>query len=124
MVSVWPTTLRQAIVVPLPLGDLVGVITGRESEELASVAEAMGLSEQDVRKANQAFVLALAHEALEDGKVSSAERAEPLHVVELLNVNAKVVPALLDRAEIARQTSLSTGLRPLPAASGEAATRG
>jgi len=92
-----------------------GEVTDQESAELAAVAAAMSLTDDAVASANRAFVLALAHEAMEDGKVSRAERAELLNVAALLGVDPKVVPALLDRAEVARVTRLGAGLKPLPA---------
>ena len=64
---------------------------------------------------NRAFVQALAHEALADGKVSRTERAELLSVADLLAVDAKVVPTLLDQAESARHARLSANLLRLPA---------
>jgi DNA polymerase-3 subunit epsilon len=91
-----------------------GEITDQESADLAAVAQAMSLNDEDVAAANQALVLALAHGALDDGKVSRAERAELVRVSGLLAVNPKVVPALLDRAELARNARLSAGLEPLP----------
>lgn len=91
-----------------------GEIADAEAAELAAVAATMAMTEAEVAAANQAFVLALAYEALEDGKVSRAERAELLNIVEHLQVNPKVVPALLERAENARNLRLSKGLHPLP----------
>ncbi|WP_165358779.1 3'-5' exonuclease [Haloactinopolyspora alba] len=91
-----------------------GEITDDEAADLKGVAEAVGLAEADVASANQAFVLALAHEALDDGKVTRAERNELLHIAGLLDVGPKVVPALLDHAEQARHNRLSAGLGPLP----------
>lgn len=91
-----------------------GEITGAEAAELAAVATTMSMTHADIAAANRAFVQALAYEALEDGKVSRAERAELLNIADLLQVNPKVVPALLDRAENARNLRLSEGLHPLP----------
>ena len=64
--------------------------------------------------ANRAFVLALGHQALADGKVTRAERAELKAVAELLAVDAKVLPRMLDQAEAARHARLSAKLGPLP----------
>lgn len=91
-----------------------GEVTSDEASELADVADAEQLTNADIAAANQAFVLALAHAALDDGKVTRAERAELLHVSDLLGVNQKVVPALLDRAEEARNLRMSAELKPLP----------
>lgn len=92
-----------------------GEVTTEEAEYLAAVADAENLSSADIAAANQAFVLALAHAALDDGNVTRAERAELQTVSELLGVNAKVVPALLDQAEHARNQRMSSGLKDLPA---------
>lgn len=91
-----------------------GEITADETADLAAVAEAMSLSTDDIAAANRAFVLALAHAALDDGKVTRAERIELQNVSEILQVSAKLIPALLDNAEHARHVRLSVGLQPLP----------
>ncbi|MDR7255089.1 hypothetical protein J2X46_004091 [Nocardioides sp. BE266] len=88
-----------------------GELSDDEAADLAGLAAVMNLSSDDIAAgAYRAFVLALAHDALEDGKVPRAQRAELLHVAELLQVDAKVVPTLLDQAELARDTRLSDGL--------------
>ncbi len=92
-----------------------GDVTAEEAADLAAVADAEQLSNADIASANQSFVLALAYAALEDGKVTRAERAELQQVSDLLGVNAKVIPALLDQAENARNQRLSAGLADLPA---------
>ncbi|MFC5731547.1 MULTISPECIES: exonuclease domain-containing protein [Nocardioides] len=91
-----------------------GEVTTEEADELAAIAEAVQLTDDDVAAANRAFVLTLAHAALDDGKVSRAERAELQQIADLLGVNQKVIPALLDRAENARNQRLSTFLKELP----------
>ena len=93
-----------------------GEISDAEAMGLAALAQTMGLAGDEVAAANEAFVQALAIEALDDGKVSRAEKAELLRVADILNVNPKVVPNLLDRAEAAREQRMSEGLVPLPAA--------
>ena len=57
-----------------------GEISGDEASGLAALTQTMGLTAEDVTAANEAFVQALAIEALHDGKVSRAERAELLRV--------------------------------------------
>lgn len=91
-----------------------GEITADEAADLAAVTTAMSLTPEDVAAANQAFVQALAYEALADGKVTRAEREELTSVAHMLAVNPKLIPALLDRAEDARHARLSEGLTPLP----------
>jgi DNA polymerase-3 subunit epsilon len=91
-----------------------GVLDDQEVADLAELAASQGLDAQAVTGANRAFVLALAHEALADGKVTRAERAELLHIAETLSVEATVVPRLLEQAETARNNRMSSGLGPLP----------
>jgi DNA polymerase-3 subunit epsilon len=91
-----------------------GEVTAEEVADLAGIADNEALSHDDITAANQAFVLALAHAALEDGKVTRAERAELQAVSDLLGVNPKVIGALLDRAEHARNERMSAALPPLP----------
>lgn len=91
-----------------------GEISDDEAAALADVAETMALSAEDVTVANEAFVQALAIEALDDGKVSRAEKAELLRVADILNVNPKLLPTLLGKAEAAREQRMSEGLAPLP----------
>jgi DNA polymerase-3 subunit epsilon len=91
-----------------------GEATAEEAADVAALADAEQLTNADIAAANQAFVLALAHAALDDGKVTRAERAELQQLSDLLGVNQKVIPALLDQAENARHQRLSTGLKDLP----------
>lgn len=91
-----------------------GKISEDEATSLGALAQTMGLTDEDVATANEAFVQALAIEALDDGKVSRAEKAELLRVADILRVNPKTVPTLLDNAEAAREQRMSEGLAPLP----------
>ncbi len=91
-----------------------GLITLDEAESLDEVALALSLTSAEVAKANTAFVLALAIEALDDGHVSREERSELVAISEMLNVSEEAVPSLLKTAEKARHERLSHGLAPLP----------
>ncbi|QKE85335.1 exonuclease domain-containing protein [Arthrobacter sp. NEB 688] len=91
-----------------------GELSTQESEDLGAVATTQDLTEEQVGAAHRAFVAALAHEALTDGKVTRAERAELHAVAAMLRVEAGVVATVLDAAERARVERLSTGLRELP----------
>lgn len=91
-----------------------GEISTQEATALAEVALLYELSPADIEQANRGFLLALAHEALDDGKVSQAERAELYAIAELLGVAKKVVLTVVERAEAARHARLSEGLKPLP----------
>ena len=91
-----------------------GVLTADEAADLREVAAVYDLDVDAVGATHRAFVLALAHAALADGKVSRAESDE-LHVVAaLLDVEPDLVPSLLADAEAARHARLSAGLEPLP----------
>lgn len=92
-----------------------GVLTDDERAALVDVASMYGLDGDAVAAAHRGFLLALAHLALDDGKVSRAEKAELTATAELLDVPTKLVTATLDAAESARHERLSVGLRPLPA---------
>lgn len=92
-----------------------GEVSDDEAADLAAVADAEQLTPGDVAAANQAFVLALAHAALDDGKVTRAERAELQTISDLLGVDGKIIPVLLERAELARYERMSAGLVELPA---------
>jgi DNA polymerase-3 subunit epsilon len=91
-----------------------GQITTLEAAALADVAALYDLSPADIEQANRGFLLALAHGALDDGKVSQAERAELYSIAELLRLDRKLVVSVLDDAECARHARLSEGLKPLP----------
>jgi DNA polymerase-3 subunit epsilon len=91
-----------------------GAITAAEREAMAELAAAYHLDGDAQRRTHRAFVLALAHCALEDGKVTRDERAELQAVSELLDVDPAEIKRLLDVAEHSRQARLSAGLQPLP----------
>jgi DNA polymerase III subunit epsilon len=84
-----------------------GEISGEEATALAEVAALYELSPADVVQADRAFLLALAHGALDDGKVSQAERAELYEIAELLGLGKRLVLSVLDHAETARHARLS-----------------
>lgn len=91
-----------------------GELSVTETGALAELATLYELSPADIAAANRGFLLALAHEALQDGKVSRAEREELRTTAELLDMDPKVVLSVLDNAETARNTRMSEGLTPLP----------
>lgn len=91
-----------------------GVLTLSEAEALDDVAKAYQLSPAECTDARRAFVLALAHLAVDDGVVTRAERAELKEFCELLGLPETVIKQAVDQAEIARENRLSAGLRPIP----------
>jgi DNA polymerase-3 subunit epsilon len=92
-----------------------GVLTADEAADLQEVAAVHDLDVDAVAATHRAFVLALAHAALADGKVSRAESDELRVVAALLDVEPDLVRSLLADAESARHARLSVGLRTLPA---------
>ncbi|RKR74872.1 Lsr2 family DNA-binding protein [Frondihabitans australicus] len=91
-----------------------GDITAEESEALTGVRDEYGLTASDLDLAHEAFMLALAHRALDDGHVSHDERHELATVAALLSVSSSVVKTVLDQADRARAARLGAGLRDLP----------
>jgi DNA polymerase-3 subunit epsilon len=99
------------------LGDVLedGVLTVEEQEALHDLAAHYDLHPDDLDAVHKGFVLALAHLALDDGKVTRAERDELLLAADLLHLPSAVVTDVLQAAEQARLERLSLGLRALPA---------
>lgn len=91
-----------------------GVVTDEESSALADTAVIYGLSEHNLEDAHRGFLLALAHKAIEDGKITRTERAELSTVCGLLDLPGSVVQDVLNRAEQAARTVASEGLKALP----------
>jgi len=91
-----------------------GELTEDEAAGLSDVALQHGLTADDISAAHTGYLLALAHRALEDGRVSSAERADLLTVARLLHLPASLARQVLDRAEKARHARLGAHLKPLP----------
>jgi len=91
-----------------------GQLTEEEQATLSDVVELYELSEDDTVAAHRGLVRALAHEALEDGVLARAEKAELTHIAALLAVPATQVKDLLDGAEEVRLRALSAGLPALP----------
>lgn len=91
-----------------------GDISETEAEALQELVAEFELSASDVHAAHEAFLLALAHRAVDDGRVSHEERRELKTVASLLGVADTKVKQVLDRADAARHARLGAGLGPLP----------
>lgn len=91
-----------------------GVLTQDELSALSELATTLELSPEDVESANTALLLALAHLAVDDGKVTRAEREELIGISAALGVSETLVRTVLDDADRARTARLSAGLGPLP----------
>lgn len=91
-----------------------GVLTDEEQAALGELAALYELDAHAVAGAHQGFLLALGHLAMDDGKVSRAEKAELNTVAGLLGTPSSLLTHLLDQAEAAREMRLSARLQPLP----------
>ncbi|GLW90426.1 exonuclease domain-containing protein [Actinokineospora globicatena] len=91
-----------------------GVLTDDERAALRDLAGLYDLDDSGVAAAHRGFLLSLAHLALDDGRVSRAEKAELTTVAGLLGVAQAELTAVLDDAEAARVSRLSADLKPLP----------
>lgn len=92
-----------------------GVISDDEAVALQDLAEIYELSPEDLARAHRAFLMALAHRALDDGHVSRDEREQLETVAKALTLPDTLVPSLIAEADAARAARLSARLRPLPA---------
>ncbi|WP_204297189.1 exonuclease domain-containing protein [Actinoplanes campanulatus] len=91
-----------------------GVLTQEEATALADHARFAGLSRADVDSAHHGFVLALAHQAVADGRVTNEERRELNNAAEILGLPNGMVKRLLAEADSEWVTQLSRGCSPLP----------
>ncbi|MDP9738081.1 exonuclease domain-containing protein [Curtobacterium sp. 260] len=91
-----------------------GDISDDEANSLQELVVDYDLSASDVRAAHDAFLLALAHRAVDDGRVSHEERRELKGIASLLGVADTTVKRVIDDADTARQARLSAALGPLP----------
>ena len=91
-----------------------GEINAQEAQSLSEARESYGFSDGDVLSAHEAFVLALAHRAVDDGRISNVERAELAALSALLEVPASTLKAVMVKAEDARRARLGAHLGELP----------
>lgn len=91
-----------------------GDISEAEADALQELVAEFELSASDMQAAHLAFLLALAHRAVDDGRISHDELRELRAVASLLDVADVKVKQVLDRADATRQARLGAGLGPLP----------
>ena len=91
-----------------------GVLTDQETSALEELARVYELSADAIAATHTGLVLAMAHLALDDGRVTRDERQQLLSVCSILDVSETILHRLLDRAEVARNARLSADLQPLP----------
>lgn len=91
-----------------------GAITGPDPVALAQLGALYDLRGDALRAVNTAFLLALAEQAVDDGRISHPERAELHAVAVLLTLDADLVARVLHQADHARAARLSADLKPLP----------
>lgn len=92
-----------------------GVLTDDEAASLASLAKTYSLSREQVNAAHRGFLLALAHKAIEDGKVTRDERQELLAAAQALGFTDGIVKGVLDEARTALAEQRGKACLPLPA---------
>jgi DNA polymerase-3 subunit epsilon len=92
-----------------------GVLTIEEANSLAELAGAYSLTRSQVEATHRAFLLALAHRIVEDGKVTAEERRELTNASTILGVTDTLPQQILDEAQAARNARLAASTRPLPA---------
>ncbi|MBB4742693.1 DNA polymerase III epsilon subunit-like protein [Actinoplanes octamycinicus] len=91
-----------------------GVLTEDEAAALADHARFAGLSRTDVDAAHEGFVLALARQAVADGRVTMDERRELNNAAAVLGLPVSMVKRLLSAADAEWLAQLSRDRRPLP----------
>ncbi|WP_406081273.1 exonuclease domain-containing protein [Micromonospora sp. NBC_00858] len=91
-----------------------GVLTDDEAASLAGLAKTYSLSREQVDAAHRGFLLALAHKAIEDGKVTRDERQELLAAAQAIGFTDGIVKAVLDEARTALAEQRGKGCLPLP----------
>lgn len=91
-----------------------GVLTVAEAASLAALAEAYSLTRDQVIAGHRGFLLALAHKAIEDGRVTHDERDQLLATAAVLGFPDGVVKAVLDEARNAFATQKARTCKALP----------
>jgi len=91
-----------------------GVLPMEEATSLAELAGAYSLTRSQVEATHRAFLLALAHRIVEDGKVTAEERRELTNACQILGVTDTLPQQILDEAQAARNARLAESCRPLP----------
>jgi DNA polymerase-3 subunit epsilon len=91
-----------------------GVLTEAEAVSLAELARQYSLSREQVVSTHRAFVMALAHKIVEDGKVTRDEREHLRSTMAALGVESDVPQRILDEAFAARAEERAGECRPLP----------
>lgn len=91
-----------------------GEISQEEADALEELRREYSLTQEDLGRAHEAFVLALAHRAVDDGVITHDERRELNDLAALLSVPKASVKLVLEKADAARRARLSTDLGPLP----------
>jgi len=91
-----------------------GVLTDAEISSLAEVAKMYALTRKQVDAAHRGFLLAMAHKAIEDGKVTRVERHDLLAATAALGFPDRIVKEVLDAAHAALSEERARNCRPLP----------
>lgn len=92
-----------------------GVLTESEAQSLVEVAGAFSLTRAQVEATHRAFLLALAHRIVEDGRVTNAERRLLRDAARALGAEDDLLRKVLDEARAALDRRRGEECRPLPA---------
>lgn len=90
------------------------VLTNEEAEKLAALAAEYSVSREQARAAHRAFLLTLAHKAVEDGTVTKQEREDLNSVAGILGLDGRVVQQVLDEAKAAFDAAVNRTTKPVP----------
>lgn len=91
-----------------------GILTAGERESLGHLGEMYDLEPSDLDAAHRALLLAVAHRAVIDGRVSGEEQSQLRALSDLLAQPASLVADVLREAEVTRDSAITAKLRPLP----------
>ncbi|WP_306231926.1 exonuclease domain-containing protein [Agrococcus beijingensis] len=91
-----------------------GALTAGEREALQDLAELHDLGLADLDAAHRSLLLAAAHRAVDDGRVSRDETSQLRKLADLLGQPDSLVKTVLDEADGEREAMIATTLRPIP----------
>jgi DNA polymerase-3 subunit epsilon len=91
-----------------------GGLTPEEAEGLTEVARVYAFGREQVQATHRAFLMALAHRIIEDGKVTQQERGELAYACDVLGFADDLPRQLLEEASAAREADLAARQGPLP----------
>lgn len=91
-----------------------GILTEQEASALADLAKVYALTREQVQATHGAFLNALAHRIVEDGKITSHERVLLRDAAAALGFSDNLPERILNEAWAARERAAGAPARPLP----------